>query len=305
MNNYFLVQVNSSYGYPNITNNRKYENDAWNRKPCDKDHGAVESGDILLIYCTGDVTSHPKTLAFQVTVKGVSPDHVTFDVAEPQWFPNPLARERILEIVDTGQLDDVFRSCGAQGFNIRRLEPLATQQILQLLQGNFTKVSPPLPTGIPSATTPVGIPSVMGGSPLDRLIETKLEQWVWVVDHWGEVNFGSKLKLLGQQYDTGEVGRIDLLCQVEDSSDLVIIELKRGRPSDEVAGQLARYIGWAQRHLAKGGTVRGIVLAPEFDDKLRYAAAAIPGTRLLRYTTKFEVSIDSGAVGDPSGARSG
>ena len=98
---------------------------------------------------------------------------------------------------------------------------------------------------------------------------------------------------VGQQYNTGLVGTIDLLCEDEESGDLVVIELKRGRPSDEVAGQLARYVGWAQKHLADGRRVRGVILAPAFDDKLRYAASAIPDTTLLRYQTKFEVFIDS------------
>lgn len=298
MASYFLLQVNNKFGYPNITNNRMYENDAWQRKSRDKDQEAVESGDTLLVYCTGDVPSYPMTLAFHVRVVDVSPDHVTFHLAEPQWFHNPLTRDRILELIDTGQIDDVFRGCGAEGFNIRSLEPRAAQRILELLQGESVMASSSGSLGVPSAMTPLGAASVTGGSPLDRLIETKLEQWL--VEHWGEVDFGSNLKLyeedgeaVGQQYETGAVGRIDLLCEDKDTADLVIIELKRGKPSDEVAGQLARYVGWVQKHLANGRQVRGIVLAPAFDDKLRYAAAAIPGTRLLRYVTKFEVSIDS------------
>ena len=288
MATHFLLQVNNSSGYPNITSNRMYANDAWMRKPRDKDHGDVEPGDMLLVYCTADVPSYAMSLAFQVGVVGTSPDHVTFHLGEPQWFPNPLKREQILEFVDTGQIDEVFRSCGAQGFNIRRLEHHSVQQILPSLQGGVTQALTSAPLG-----TLAG-----GGSPLDRLIETKLEQWL--VDHWGQVDFGSRLKLYeedgepgGQQYDTGTVGRIDLLCEDEDTGDLVVVELKRGRPSDEVVGQLARYIGWTQRHLANGRQVRGVILAPEFDDKLRYAAAAIPMTVLLRYLTKFEVSIDS------------
>jgi restriction system protein len=137
----------------------------------------------------------------------------------------------------------------------------------------------------------------MDGSPLARLIETKLEEWL--VEHWQEVNFGSQLKLyeeggqaVGQQYETHVVGRIDLLCEDEDSGDLAVIELKSGRPSDEVVGQLARYMGWTQRHLANGRKVRGIILAPEFDDKLRYAASAIPNSTLLRYQTRFEVFVE-------------
>ena len=133
--------------------------------------------------------------------------------------------------------------------------------------------------------------------PLDRLIETKLEQWL--VEHWDDIDFGQKLVIytesgeaVGQQYDTGIVGRIDLLCEAEESNNLVVIELKRGRPSDEVVGQLARYIGWVKQNLANGREVNGIILAPEFDDRLRYAASAIPGTLLLRYQTRFEVHPD-------------
>ena len=289
MANYFLVQVNSTGGYPNITNNRKYENDAWMRKPRDKDHATVQPGDALMVYCTADVPIYPMSLAFQVDVVKTSPDHVTFHLGEPQWFPNPLKRERILELVDTSHLDEVFRSCGAQGFNIRHLEPHAAQQVLGFLQGASTK---------PTGATPLITTTTAAGSPVDRLIETKLEQWI--VEHWREMDFGSNLKLyeedgsaVGQQYDTGLVGRIDLLCEDVDSGDLVVIELKRGKPSDEVVGQLARYIGWTQRHLANSRCVRGIILAPEFDDKLRYAASAIPNTTLLRYQTRFELFIET------------
>ena len=147
-----------------------------------------------------------------------------------------------------------------------------------------------------STSTAPDAPGVTG-SPLDRLVETKLEQWL--VDNWSEVDFGASLKLyeeegevVGQQYNTGIVGRIDLLCVDEDSYELVVIELKRGRPSDEVVGQLARYVGWVSEHLSGGRNVSGIILAPDFDDKLRYAVRAIPGAKLLRYKTRFEVNLE-------------
>ena len=137
-------------------------------------------------------------------------------------------------------------------------------------------------------------PPARRAGPLDALIETKLEDYI--VQNWPEIDFGSRLRLyvedgeaVGQQYDTGEIGRIDLLCEDVDSGDCVIIELKKGRPSDEVVGQLARYMGWAQERIAQGRKVRGIVLAPDFDAKLRYAARAIPGVELLRYKIRFEI----------------
>src|SRR5207249_4551886 len=62
----------------------------------------------------------------------------------------------------------------------------------------------------------------------------------------------------GRQYPT-DVGVIDLLC-VRDNGDILIIELKRGRSSDTVVGQVSRYMGWVARHLADGKPVKGLIL---------------------------------------------
>ena len=285
MSTYFLVQVNNTSGYPNITQNHKYENPVWASKSRDKPQGEVEPDDIMLIYCTQDVQDYSMCLALQSRIDRVSEDKTTFYLDRPSPFPNPLPREKILQYVDQGILDEAFRSCGAQGFNIRKLESHSAEIVLEILNKSaMTSAEADHPPSIGSS-----------GSPLDRLIETKLEEWL--VEHWNEIDFGQKIRLyrengeaVGQQYDTREVGIIDLLCEDEDTQELIVIELKRGRPSDEVIGQLARYIGWTSANLAKGRKVRGIILAPDFDTKLRYAARAISDTRLLRYQTKFEIS---------------
>ena len=276
----FLLQVNASLGYANIMNNRRYENPVWMKKRKDRDHGDVKPGDELLVYCTGDVPNYGMSLAFRVVVKNVSPDNATFDLDEPHWFPSPLNRKSIHSLVAEGKLHDVFRRCGIQWFNIAKLEPLAAQQVFELVEAE------------PSGEQDAGVrPS---GSPADRLIEIHLEQWL--VDHWDQVNFGAPLRLyeedgepVGQQYDTRTVGRIDLLCEDTSSGALVIMELKKGQQSDTVMGQLARYIGWVKEHLANGRDVEGIVLTPEYNERLRYAIKAVPGTRLLRYETRFEI----------------
>ena len=285
MSSYFLVQVNNSAGYPNITINQKYENGIWSKRRRDLHQGFVEPGDHLLVYCTADVPIYGMSLAFQVQVKEVSEDKTVLYLGNLEWFKNQLKRDYILQLVDTGELDEVFRSCGAQGFNIAQIEPDNAQSVLRLLLAS-------------DEADGVKGPSQPTSSPLDKLIETKLEQWL--VEHWDEVNFGMEMKLyeedgepVGQQFDTGVVGRIDLLCVLKESGIFVVIELKRGRPSDEVVGQLARYIGWVQEHLANGHGVKGIILAPGFDEKLRYAVKAIPGTSLLRYQTRFEVFPES------------
>lgn len=288
----YLLQVNASIGYADITGKGYYENVRWASKPLDKDHGSVKPGDELLVYCTSSVRDHRQSLAFSVRVQEVSPDRVRFSVDAPHWFPSPLSRGVIHSLADEEKLPDIFRRCGVQWFNIAKLDPAESRQILELLESSHTPgraFEAGLP-GSPADRVVAGPP----GSPADRLIEVHLEEWL--VEHWDQVDFGAPLRIyevagdpVGQQYDTGSVGRIDLLCENTSSGALVIIELKKGRQSDAVVGQLTRYMGWVKEHLANGRGVEGIVLAPDYDQRLRYAIKAIPGSRVLRYETRFEI----------------
>jgi hypothetical protein len=274
MANAFLIQI-SGDSYKRLVETGTYENPAWARKKRDSAQGEVEPGDSVLFYCTGAVPEYSQSLGFSAPIESVSPDKTVIRLAEIRWFRSPLARDRILEAVSNGDLEEAFQSCGVQGFNITKLQPQSLAAILELVEAGEG-------------------PPVRRAGPLDALIETKLEEYI--LQNWSEIDFGSRLRLheedgepVGQQYDTGEIGRIDLLCEDAETGDIVIIELKRGRPSDEVIGQLARYMGWAQEKMSAGRRVRGIVLAPDFDAKLWYAARAIPGVDLLRYRVRFEI----------------
>ena len=276
----FLLQVSEvPLGYPNIRDNRRYQNPSWASKRRDRDHGEVKVGDTLLVYCTASAIENGKCLAFSVKVRDVSEGNVTVHLDEPQWFTPPIHRPEIIRLVDEGHLPDVFRSCGSQGFNIVKLGREVAQQALGVL-GSHSQRQPP--TGPP-------------GSPLAAVSEADLEEWL--VENWDSVNFGRSLKLYeedgesaGQQYDTKAVGRIDLLCEDTASDALVVIELKRGRrQSDAVLGQLARYMGWVKENMANGRPVEGIILTPAYDERLRYAVKAVPGASVLRYETRFEV----------------
>ena len=78
------------------------------------------------------------------------------------------------------------------------------------------------------------------------------------------------------------------------------MELKRGRPSDKVVGQVARYMGYVSSHLAEPGqAVDGLIVAHESDDALRYAVSALPGLALMTYEVSFELRrVDSPAAQD-------
>lgn len=89
----------------------------------------------------------------------------------------------------------------------------------------------------------------------------------------------------GRQFST-EVGEIDLLCKKR--NDFVIIELKKGRSSDKVVGQISRYIGWVKDKLANGNNVKGIIIVHDFDLKLKYAVSAHSNIDIKYY----QISID-------------
>lgn len=112
-------------------------------------------------------------------------------------------------------------------------------------------------------------------------IESQVEELI--ISNWEKIPEFNDLEILqedgeyiGQQYDTKEIGRIDLLCKNKKTGDFVVIELKRGSESDKVVGQTLRYIGWVNRNLAKQGQkVHGLIITYEDDKRLRYSLEPI------------------------------
>jgi restriction system protein len=132
---------------------------------------------------------------------------------------------------------------------------------------------------------------------MEFLLETYLEEFL--VANWRLIDWGRPLDIVdggaGHQYST-PVGRLDFLCRDAANGSLVAIELKRGRPTDQVVGQLARYMGWLRQHAAAvGQAVEGIVVAHDIDPKLQYAAAAVPGMTVMAYEIGFRL-VDSSLV---------
>ena len=96
------------------------------------------------------------------------------------------------------------------------------------------------------------------------------------------------LKLVEKEFDTKEVGKIDLLLTDKKGYD-VVVELKKGRKSDDVVGQLSRYMGWIMKNRNK--KVRGIVIVSEPDDRLEYSVLPFKGmTKIKYYRVRFEIT---------------
>jgi restriction system protein len=93
----------------------------------------------------------------------------------------------------------------------------------------------------------------------------------------------------GQQYDT-DVGPIDILAFEPNSNSFVIIELKKGKTSDQVIGQILRYMGWVKQKLCKEGqTVKGLVICLGSDPRLSYALEMTNNIDVRYYNVSFEL----------------
>jgi len=125
------------------------------------------------------------------------------------------------------------------------------------------------------------------------VLEKYLEDFL--VSNWGNTILGKKYDIFsdengtGQQYQT-DAGRIDILAISKDGKELLIVELKKGRASDVVAGQIARYMGYVMSELAlPDQKVKGLIVAREDDPKLRYSLKAIPNVDFYRYEVSFKL----------------
>ncbi len=92
----------------------------------------------------------------------------------------------------------------------------------------------------------------------------------------------------GQQYLADDVGRIDILAIEPTSNSLVVIELKKGRSSDKVVGQVLRYMGWVKRNLCKEGQgVKGLIVCRDADPKMNYAIEMTKDVEVRYYKVTF------------------
>jgi len=124
---------------------------------------------------------------------------------------------------------------------------------------------------------------------MERVLEDILEQ------NLNELEPG--LTLVGRQFSTA-VGPIDLLAQDRDNA-YVVIELKRGRTSDRVIGQTARYLGWVTDRMAHGdkSKARAIVVGRDYDSK--FAAAITQISRVSPYTYDIQARFDPWRPDEP------
>ena len=95
--------------------------------------------------------------------------------------------------------------------------------------------------------------------------------------------------MMGRQYLT-DSGPMDILAISKDRKELLVVELKRGRASDAVVGQILRYMGYVKNDLAEDGqSVRGVIIALEDDLRLSNALSMTQGIDFYRYQVSFRL----------------
>ena len=94
--------------------------------------------------------------------------------------------------------------------------------------------------------------------------------------------------IVGQQYET-DTGPIDILAISKDKKRLLVVELKKGRASDAVVGQILRYMSFVQEELADGREVHGVIIAHEDDARIKRALKMTSNIVFYLYKVSFHL----------------
>ena len=74
----------------------------------------------------------------------------------------------------------------------------------------------------------------------------------------------------------------------KDKKVLLIVELKKGRVSDTVVGQIQRYMGFVKEELAEEGqVVKGVIIGSEDDLRIRRALSVTTNIEFFKYPSCF------------------
>lgn len=142
------------------------------------------------------------------------------------------------------------------------------------------------------------IPIVSGDPDIEDPVAFAMEKHLeaFLVANWNQTILSKDFSIyeedgepVGQQYAT-DAGPIDVLAISKDKKRLLVVELKRGRATDVVVGQVLRYMGFVKEQIAEDDqTVEGAIIALEDDQKMRWALLSVPSISFYRYEISFKL----------------
>lgn len=226
----------------------------------------ITSGDVVLCpdgkgnYLVGEVSGD-----YQYQ-KGASLTH-----RRPvRWYSRDIARE---------ELSEALRNSAGSIGTVSNISKYALE-IEGLISGSQ-------PASIIATDETIEDPSVFA-------LEKHLEEFL--VHNWHHTELGKEYDIyedngerVGQQFPS-DTGPIDILAVSKDKKVLLVVELKRGRTSDVVVGQIQRYMGFVKEELAEATqTVQGVIIAFEDDIKIRRALAVASNIDFFTYKIQFKL----------------
>ena len=127
----------------------------------------------------------------------------------------------------------------------------------------------------------------------------------FMIDNWEKLELGKNWDLyeklgevVGYEFNTNEIGKIDLLARHKTEPRWLVIELKRHQSSDDTVGQVLRYMGWVKKNLAsEKDKVEGLIIAREADAKIKYALMNTINVGLMCYRVEFTWKDAPGTIG--------
>lgn len=213
-------------------------------------------GNYLVGEVTGDYEYH----------KGVTLPHRR----NVRWYNKAISRDEISE--------SLRNSAGSIGTvsNISRY----AEEIEALISGSR-------PASIISTDETIEDPSIFA-------LEKHLEDFL--VQNWHHTELGKHYdiyeeddEIVGQQYPS-DTGPIDILAVSKDKKEILVVELKKGRATDVVVGQVQRYMGYVKEELAENGqTVRGAIIAFEDDIRIHRVLSVAPNIDFYTYKISFKL----------------
>lgn len=125
-------------------------------------------------------------------------------------------------------------------------------------------------------------------------LEKHLEDFL--VKNWNSTILGKKYdiyeldgQVVGQQFPS-DTGPIDILAISKDKKTLLVVELKKGRVSDSVVGQIQRYMGYVKEDLAEvNQEVKGVIIGFDDDIKIHRALSVTTNIEFYKYKVDFKL----------------
>jgi len=187
-----------------------------------------------------------------------------------RWYTKSISREEMSEALrnSTGSIGTVSNISGY------------AEEIEKLISGDR-------PASIIATDETIEDPSIFA-------LEKHLEDFL--VQNWQHTELGKHYDIyeedgdmVGQQYPS-DTGLIDILAISKDKKEILVVELKKGRATDVVVGQVQRYMGYVKEELAESDqTVKGAIIAFEDDIRIHRALSVAPDIDFYTYKISFKL----------------